>query len=167
MTLVADLADRGINPAESPYDCLLEVDVEEHHAVIVWTETLGFHAEYNGRREYPAAHGYPAWSTEDSWSPLVDEHGWLTPDAETALQIRLAELMPTEAHGATVFIADPRDDHPNIVFEVVTDYAAEGETYEAWLDRIGWPVIATLINVTDPGTFNSPYLFDASTFREA
>lgn len=160
MTLVADLADSGINPAESPYDCRLEVDVEEHHAVIVWTETLAFHAAYNG----PAKGWYA--SGEDDWASLVDGDGWLTPDAETSLQVRLAALLPPAAIGATVFIADPRNDEPSITFEVTTDYI-EGEAYEAWLDRIGWPVIATLINVTDPGAFNSPYLFDASTFQEA
>lgn len=39
------------------------------------------------------------------------------------------------------------------------------ETYDAWFDRIGWPVIATLINATDPGTFMFPYLFSAILYH--
>lgn len=128
MTLVADLADRGINPAESPYDCRLEVDVEEHHAIIVWTEALQFHAEYL-RTEYLA----------DEWAPLVNGDGWLTAVALGAIGKRLQGLLDRAGIETRVWPDAHGDDEPSITFEIVTDYF-DDDTYEAWLDRIGWPV---------------------------
>lgn len=142
-TLVVDLADIGENPAEAPYNCWIEIDREERKAVITWVENLQFHAECIGP-------DHPGW-----WYD-----GWLTPAAEDALAKRLAELIAQQGKVSTpVFSVHYCGEEPNVAFEVVTDYR-DGETYEQWLDRIGWPVVATLINVTDPGTFNSAYLFD-------
>lgn len=158
MTLVAELADHGVNPAEPPYDCLLEVDTDERQAVIAWTEHLQFHAEYNGPRELSSP-GYGSVVTDDDWSPLVYEDGWLTPDAKRHFADKLAVIIREQTgHDLTVDTVDTGYDEPSITFEVVTDYR-DGESYDAWLDRIGWPVVATLINATDPGTFNHPYLF--------
>lgn len=135
-TLMEDLKDRGEMPAEAPYDCVIEIDKEERQAIIVWTELLQFHAEHN----------------ETEWK-------WLTYEQEDYLAKRLAELIQKQA-GKTVQVhSGSSGDEPNVSFEVVTDYR-DGETYQQWLDRVGWPVVATLINVTDPGTFMSAYLFD-------
>lgn len=143
-TLMADLADMGENPAEAPYACWIEIDRENSLAIVCWSEDLKFHAEYKG----------------DRWKERVDEDGWLTATAEGYIANRLAALIKKQAGVAVeVDTIDYGGDEPNITFEVVTDYQ-DGETYEHWLDRIGWPVVATLINVTDPGTFNSAYLFD-------
>lgn len=159
-TLMEDLADRGENPAEAPYNCVIEIDPEEHNAVVVWVEGLQFHAEYNGPREYPAHAGYGAWTSPDNWTSRVNSDGWLTGESERHLANRLNELLRDQG-GAVVDVdtVEYGGDEPNVAFEVVTKYR-EGETYQQWLDRVGWPVVATLINVTDPGTFNSAYLFD-------
>lgn len=157
-TLVADLADRGEPLAESSdaYSCYLEVDTDEHRAIIVWVEPLAFHASWNNYRKWQAR---PA---TDRWSQHVDGDGWLTPGAEDALKIRLAEMLPKSEIGDTVDTIDYGGDEPTITFEIVTSYE-DGETFSHWYDRIGWPIVATLISVTDPGTFNSPYLFDMSS----
>ena len=149
-TLMVDLKDKGENPAEAPYDCWIEIDDENNQAIICWVENLRFHAEYNGPRE---------WTSEDAWAPLVDKDGWLTPSAEGAVAIRLQTLIKNQGKVAVeVDTSDYGGDEPTVMFEVVTDYH-DGETYEHWLNRIGWPVVATLINLPDPGTFMSAYLF--------
>lgn len=144
--LVADMADRGEPLAESPNDCILEVDRDDHKAIAVWRESLAFHIEYNGAR----------------WSDFADSDGWLTSSAELALATRLTSHLAKGGIEADVYTTGHNgEDEPTLTFEVVTAYRA-GETYKSWYDRIGWPIVATLINVTDPGTFNSPYLFDMS-----
>jgi hypothetical protein len=158
MTLVADLADRGINPAESPYDCWLEVDRAENEAIICWRENLEFHAELAKSEEGT----FPKWTFVNSWDSLTDEYGFLKAEVIAALRDELARLLP---QGCQVYADDTAGDEIEVGFEIVTEYR-EGETYEAWLDRIGWPVIAELINCTDPGTFNHPYLFSAILYHE-
>lgn len=156
MALVADLADWGINPAEYPYDWL-EVDREENQAIICWHEPLAFHAELAKSEEDRLS-----FTFLNRWSSLTDEYGFLITGAASALRDELARLLPK---GCQVYIDKGACDEPEVCFEVVTDYR-DDETYEAWLDRIGWPVIAELINSTDPGTFNHPYLFSAILYRE-
>lgn len=163
-------ADMGENPAEeSNPNCRLEVDRENRQAIIVWTEYLQFHAELaRSDEERFADH---VVQTGNRWDDLT-EGGWLKPEAERALAGELARILTAEGvstaawtvHGddhdepVQVWVADGGGDEPSVTFEVVTDYS-EGESYESWFDRIGWPVVATLINCTDPGTFNFPYLF--------
>lgn len=141
-TLVADLADQGVNPAEAPYNCWIEVDTESRRATIVWVEDLRFHAD--NRR-----------------LPLADD-GWLKPEAYDELSAELESILQRHVGYGTHAYASPDfgGDEPHVAFEVDTDYA-EGETYGGWLERIGWPIVAALINSTDPGTFNYPYLFSA------
>lgn len=144
--LVADMADRGEPLAESPNDCYLEVDRDDHKAIVVWRESLAFHAEWNGAR----------------WSDFVDSDGWLTGSAQLKLAQRLTAYLLKAGIEADVYTGmHDGMDEPNLTFEVVTAYRA-GETFKSWHERTGWPVVATLINVTDPGTFMSPYLFDMS-----
>lgn len=163
-TKVEDLADLGENPADAPYDCRLEIDKEEHKAIIVWTETLKFHAELaqlDEQRFSPTVHHH-------KWSTLTDEHGWLTVEAQNNLEAELTKLLREKANlvgtDRTVWTENTDDNEPSVTWEIVTDYLPD-ETYEAWLDRIGWPVIATLINATDPGTFMFPYLFSAILYH--
>jgi hypothetical protein len=147
-TLVADLVDRGEPLAESPVDCYLEVDRDDHKAIIVWREPLAFHIEWNGAR----------------WSEHADSDGWLASSAELQFANRLTDyLRRAGVDDADVYTEGYNgEDEPTLTFEVVTPYRA-GETFKSWFDRIGWPVVATLTNVTDPGTFMSPYLFDMTS----
>lgn len=95
------------------------------------------------------------------WSTLVDRDGELTAPSESRLVEHLGNLVRTR-------ISDPNfsvDSEPSLggdEQEVLgVSYSAAytaGETFDQWWERIGWPIIAETINVTDPGTFNAPYL---------
>nr|WP_296774800.1 hypothetical protein [Rhodococcus sp. (in: high G+C Gram-positive bacteria)] len=95
------------------------------------------------------------------WSTLVDHDGELTAPSESRLVEHLGNLVRTR-------ISDPNfsvDSEPSLggdEQEVLgVSYSAAytaGETFDQWWERIGWPIIAETINVTDPGTFNAPYL---------
>lgn len=144
--LVADLADRGEPLAESPIDCYLEVDRDDHKAIVVWREPLQFHIEFNGAR----------------WSDFADSDGWLTGSAELGLAARLTSYLAKAGIEADVYTTGFNgEDEPTLTFEVATAYRA-GETFDSWYGRLGGPIVATLTNVTDPGTFMAPYLFDLS-----
>ena len=146
MTLMVDLKDRGVDPTEgsgNPYHCHLEIDDESRLAIVVWTEFLAFHAERNG----PAKGWYA--STEDDWAPLVDENGWLTEGAERRVAIRLADILKDSVGYTLTVDTYYGPDEPSVVIEVAVPYR-DGDTYEEWLDRIGWPVVATLIQRDRP-----------------
>ena len=141
--LVSDLVDQG-ETLDDNGQAILEVDQIANTATVAWTEPLAFHAAYNG----------------DDWTRHVDADGYLTPAAEPALAERLSGMFPESCNGTTIFTDyDDVGDAPAIRFELTTSYLP-GETFDHWFDRIGWPIVATLVNVTDPGTFGSPYLFD-------
>jgi hypothetical protein len=145
-TKMVDLADRGELPDPDDKRFYLEIDAERQRAIICFVESLRFHAEYNG---------------QDDWASLVTSHGFLTPETADRVAGRLQQLISKQGHvNVSVEHADylEHDDEPSLGLEIVTDYQ-DDETFDHWLDRIGWPVIATTINVTDPGTFNSAYLF--------
>lgn len=158
-TKLVDLRDRGENPAEYPYDCRLEIDPDEHQAIIVWTEDLAFHAELAQSDEERFSD--LAQQNWHKWSDLTVD-GWLTVESEDKLGVELERLIAKD--GVKVWRSESGGDEPSVTFEVVTDYT-DDETYDAWFDRIGWPVIATLINATDPGTFMFPYLFSAILYH--
>jgi hypothetical protein len=152
--LMADLKDTGLTALDfghdNSLDLLVEIDLEGY-ADIQIAEPLAFHAERAG----------------DAWRVLVDEGGYLTTAGAAKVVAELTRLI-TAATGLTVDIehADYRqyDDEPTFGVSILTDYRPD-ETLQQWTDRIGWPVMATYINVTDPGTFGSPYLFDAVVNR--
>jgi hypothetical protein len=151
-TMMADLVDRGALPDPDDSRFYLEINTEERQAVICFVEPLQFHAEYNGPRPY---------SAKDYWAPLVTSDGYLKSDVSERISARLQRLISEQGHvSVSVEHADylEYDDEPSLGLEIVTDYR-DAETFDHWLDRIGWPAIATTINVTDPGTFNSAYLF--------
>lgn len=142
--LVSDLVDRHESLDEEAYSCHLEVGAYARQAAVVWIEPLELHAERIGPR----------------WGSLVDDGGHLLPGVEGALVDRLANLLPASAAGSVINTVDDyaEADRPAVRIEIATNYH-DGETFDRWFDRVGWPVVATLRNITDPGTFNSPYLF--------
>ncbi|QDM58027.1 hypothetical protein SEA_BOMBITAS_195 [Mycobacterium phage Bombitas] len=154
-TLVSAFADLG-EPLDDEANCYLEVDTEERQAIIVWVESLAFHAEFNGPRQYVATSSYFVdKAMPDHWSAHVDADGWLTRAATDAIVARLQGYI---GDCGKVYELEYGGDEPNITFEIVTSYE-DGETFDHWFDRVGWPIVATLRNVTDPGAFMSPYLF--------
>lgn len=84
-----------------------------------------------------------------------DEHGdWLTPRAEKLLARRVTELLP-ENFVAHTFWYDIDD--PHIVISVT--YNGDRELTDDNIENVYWDAYATLMNITDPGTFNAPYVF--------
>ena len=158
-TPMAALADRGepLTQPNEPY-MYLEINRDEREAVICFTEPLAFHAELAQREESSIRGQRP-------WADLTDEHGYLTPEQQGKIGTELAKLIKGQTGvDATVYSESGWDDEPSIGFEIVTTYQ-DGETFNSWFDRAGWPIVATIINVTDPGTFNCPYLFSAILYR--
>jgi hypothetical protein len=126
----------------------VEVSDEGNRATLIFNEPLAFHADLAKRY------------TPEEWKTRTDADGELTAEFEEVLLERLRgylwDVLPSvpEYIGTT----DGGDYEPNFTIEISADYL-EGETFDQWHARIAWPIIATLINVSDPGTFNKPYWF--------
>lgn len=130
----------------------VEVHGEQDHvdcaASVVFVDySLAFHAERLGDEA-------PRWFKPD---------GWPSDEGDTKLQQRLREILAKRAgvDSPTVWEYNGGGDDPYWGVSIHADYR-EGETVRAWFDRIGWPIMAALINCTDPGTFNYPYLYSDS-----
>lgn len=112
-------------------------------------EEMRFHSEYfEGHENY-----------QDMFSPaddeVRDEHGdWLTTRAEKLLARRVTELLP-EYFVASTFC--DTSDYPHIVISVT--YNGDRELTDDNIENVYWDAYATLMNITDPGTFNAPYVF--------
>lgn len=173
-TRMMDLVDRGVDGYEvtADNDPRFRVEVSgdngENHAVICFVEPLRFHAELAQADEERFSHA--ATQTWHKWSELTDDDGYLTAESTEKITTELAAVITGENGGKIVdFDVSHADylefeDEPTLGIEVGTTFGAD-ETFESWFDRIGWPVIATIINATDPGTFNFPYLFSAILYR--
>jgi hypothetical protein len=133
---------------------------DDGHADIEWREELRFHRELcdADHARYPHNPNFRPWST-------YSEGGWLTSESEAVLVAELRKLLSME-DVETVESGDADGGDGYVAFSIRTDYR-EGETVQEWTDRIGWHVIATLTNATDPGTFMFPYLFSAMLYRDA
>lgn len=97
----------------------------------------------------------------DLWATLVDSDGTLTHDAEERIVAHLGDLVRQRISNSSFTIENlsgsTGDDEDVLGVSFYTEYTP-GETFGQWWDRIGWPIIAQTINVTDPGTFDAPYL---------
>ena len=166
--LMSDYADNGIDGADlgatDNYPRFLVEVADDGHADVEITEPLAFHAELAQSDEQQSGSDYRGVA----WRTLTDENGYLTSDATAKVAAELARLITSET-GLTLDVVHEPDreleDLPSVGLSVRTDYRP-GETVQQWTDRVGWPVIATVINVTDPGTFNCPYLFSAILYRK-
>jgi hypothetical protein len=153
-TLMSSFIDRGIDGIDLSDDPQYRVEVDnEGHADIMWTEYLGFHQRL-------ADGDHAKFGNAPAWSQFVDEFGFLTAENETKLVAELVKLTSV----ADIETVEYGGDEPCVTFSVRTDYL-QGETVDQWFDRIGWHVVATLTNATDPGTFNFPYLFSAILYH--
>lgn len=103
-------------------------------ATIVWTESMDFHVTTRGLRT------------------LVDEQGEPLPRTAEVLQAELRRLLKV---GDTLTVAASDQDEPAL--EVSVTLTVEPFTVER-LATLAWPVIATLTNVFDPGTFGAEYV---------
>lgn len=100
---------------------------------------------------------------------LVDEDGDLTLDTSRKIgefyAARLKKVgVPDEIADSvevdTTFEDDPRESHYKVSFRVPAD-VAEGKTLGQVTEKYLTPMYNDVTNTTDPGSFGSPYLFDA------
>lgn len=84
--------------------------------------------------------------------PLED--GTLTPEAVSAAEQVLTGWVP---EGWRVYAGIGDEDEASLAITVCRDI--EHELTEQDAADLVWPVVAMLANVTDPGTWNSPYLW--------
>lgn len=170
MSRMADCAGNMLAPIElgdDQYDRYRVEVTDDGHADIIWREELRFHRE---RCDADAESFGDRNSNYRPWSTYTEENGgsrWLTTENAEKLVAELRRLTKVDDIDTTEDgDADNWDDANDgyVAFSIRTDYR-EGETVSEWFDRIGWPVIAELVNCTDPGTFNHPYLFSAMLYH--
>jgi hypothetical protein len=156
-----ELGDRGVNPAIDDPRFMLEINADSREAVIEFRESLAFHADSAQQKEqrgHPGAH---------LWAELVDKGGYLTSDAAYKVAVEMSRILDNAGvKNVQVEYASglEYDDEASMALSFVSSYS-DGETYAHWHDRIGWNIVACVINATDPGTFNFPYLFSALLYH--
>lgn len=155
-TPMVDLADIGVSLAADDGDPRFLLEISEGNlADIEFRELLEFHRGYFEGEE---SKGYPLART---WSQATDESGYLTAYSQDRLVVGYRELLSeNRVSGVTVTYASGLefDDEPSVAVTFTSPFD-EGETFGSWFDRIGWPIVANIINCTDPGTFNCPYVY--------
>lgn len=129
-------------------------------------EDLKFHAEYFERHDDYGRMFFPGMTDSEECGDCgacryCEDYGdWLTPRAEKLLARRVTEFLPDN------FVAHTfcdTSEYPHIIISVT--YNGDRELTDDNIEEVYWPAYATLMNITDPGTFNSPYVF-ADVMRE-
>ncbi|WP_128646003.1 hypothetical protein [Rhodococcus sp. BS-15] len=130
---------------DDPRFTVVIADNAESTVYIEFVEPLAFHKEREPKL----------------WSTLVDRDGSLTAAADARLVEHLGNLVRERISDRNFSVdTEPSlggDEDDVLGVSYSAPYAA-GETFAQWWVRIGWPIIAETINVTDPGTHNAPYL---------
>lgn len=130
---------------DDPRFTVVIADNGESTVYIEFVEPLAFHKEREPKL----------------WSALVDSGGSLTAAADARLVEYLGNLVRQRVSDQNFSVdSEPSlggDEEEVLGVSYSAAYTA-GETFDQWWERIGWPIIAETINVTDPGTFNAPYL---------
>lgn len=151
-TTMCELAGQQITPEQWGGQACAQfftVDVADAHgAAAVWiADPLRYHADFLG------AH---------TWSVIAGADGCLHPQAAKLAVEVLAERLAAEAGIITTVVhavgLETSPAGPAFAVIVHAPYTA-GESFDQWLQRCGWPIMATVVNITDPGTYNSPYLY--------
>lgn len=132
-------------------DAYIEVGDETHEAIEVGvTEYLDFHLDHDNIEK-----------------DLLDEDNYLTRDAFNRIEAFFAQQLKDAYWDSETFalLGDSLDvddcvggddPHFTVRFYIPRDYRG---TVQEVLDEAIFPFFACVTNVTDPGTFNSPYLF--------
>ena len=96
---------------------------------------------------------------------LLDENGYLTREALDKIQQFYQEHLESsryygfsDAISQSLSVDDYMGDEPHFVVTLTIPYNTEG-TVEEIFDTYVNPFFACIQNTTDPGTFNSPYVF--------
>lgn len=115
-----------------------DADNDDYPAVLYWTEELSWHRDYVG---------------EDG-QHLFDEDGWLTDVAAAQARQHIEQAFP----GWDVAIEEDGSDEPNFSVSIAPlKGTLSAESTVNTVTDVFWPVIAWLVNQTDPGTFGSTY----------
>ena len=133
-----DAVDSGTLLGDPQWWWRLEVGDGLTRPAIVWTEEMPFHAD-----RHPQS---------------VEADGWPRIELVTALSELLAEYL-----GREVWVEEGGGDVPNLEVSVELPLTLD-DTLETAANA-AWPVVATLTNVFDPGTFNAPYVVGAACRR--
>ncbi|MGI6797976.1 hypothetical protein [Gordonia sihwensis] len=133
---------------DDPRAYIETADADRDYHEIVFCESLAFANEYKHIAD----------------KDLAD--GWLTPSAlertKTAIKAILAEKtsIPAETLDSIGIEDGGVGDEPG--FEVSLTLPVKSSiTFGQAHDVVMWPFWATMINISDPGTFNSPYLWNS------
>ncbi|MFZ2527645.1 MAG: hypothetical protein WAX14_08330 [Rhodococcus sp. (in: high G+C Gram-positive bacteria)] len=124
-------------------DPRVSVEVGEGSVISVqFAELLQFHRE----------RGLPAG--------IVDDDGDLTGNGRARIESHLRTLLAAQGSvdPAAVHVDDDLGDDQGFLVVLQTTVPS-GTQFHDFYDRTAWPFVATMVNITDPGTFNSPYLF--------
>lgn len=126
-------------------DCFIECDDGRGYHEIGYTDYLRFATE------------------RGDLDGEINANGWLTSSALLKYEARARDYLkdaglPTAPLNTLSAGDQAGGDDPNVTFTITVPSNVDMTVGQMW-DQIGWPFIATLINVTDPGTFNSPYLW--------
>lgn len=147
--------DADINPL-----AVIEVgddgDGDMHHG-LDFREEMRFSSEYFGHHD---DYGRMFLTGGNDSEECEDNGDWLTPRAEKILTRRVNGLLPDDFDACTYC---DTSDYPHIVIAVT--YNGDRELTDDNIEDVYWDAYATLMNITDPGTFNSPYVF-ADVMRE-
>lgn len=129
----------------------METDDGRGYHVIGYTEYLRFHLDCGNIAEHLLA-------GEDS-------DRWLTSQGLAQVGEYLKQLLARPRYGLEQALIDSVEvsdqlggDEPNFSISFAVDSAAD-MTVGQFIDKVWSAFAATMTNVTDPGTFNHPYLF--------
>lgn len=87
---------------------------------------------------------------------LTDEEGWLTEGTREIIARNLSKIVGGSGE-IELSEMESHPDSPSVAF--VASYHVNPETTLGTLHEMSYGFYAEVINVTDPGTFDSPYVF--------
>ncbi|MBM4574818.1 hypothetical protein GS896_27560 [Rhodococcus hoagii] len=146
---IRELADDRLEPRDlGDDDPRVAVEVSADGSVsAIFSEALQFHRD----------RGLP--------DGIVDGGGELTDGGRVRIETYLRGLLRERTGLDGAALAVNTDDQTSVIgeepgFAVVLHTQADPATaFRDYWDNTGWPFFALMINVSDPGTFNHPYLF--------
>lgn len=125
--------------------------------MIVWNEWMQFHCSLEARCEDDELTAIEVRDRiEDPSSGFI---------AHTERELK--RMLPAGFEATVEWSEwDDQDEFPFIQLMVWRAEDMSPDTTEEDAFNLLWPAIATLFNITDPGTFNSPYLFTTMPYRK-
>lgn len=142
-----------------------EVDEDCSHVTVIWIEPLRFHLEHFP--EYLENLLAPKTDPDDE-----DEAVYFTDEARQEFADFMVEHLASEkwtVEGADILPDDGEewDDESCVAISYRFETSSGPETSMEEFSDKSWPFIAAMTNVTDPGTFNNPYVMRVLSERIA